>query len=38
MDKSKAEQMNEMELDSAIAAKNRQRQQNKLSKIQLVFV
>jgi hypothetical protein len=34
----KAEQMNEMELDSAIAAKNRQRQQNKLSKIQLVFV
>lgn len=34
----KAEQMEEMELDSAIAEKNKQRQQNKLNKIQLVFV
>ena len=34
----KAEQMSEMELDSTIAAKNQQRQENKKNKIQLVFV
>lgn len=34
----KAEQLGEMELDSAIAAKNQQRQENKKNKIKLVFI